>query len=420
MREAELSCPRGSKDVWQAQTDQGWDYQYGYVCAECVDDDFLAAKIQADAHNEDACDYCERVPAAPIDTLPEAFFDGLRTEYALAGDESAYFEGELVSAHDWDGPDLVDCHAGVLVSDELQATVREAARRDDVWVERDFIAPREDEALLDGWQRFSHQVKYRTRHVFWLAPPDRGEDLLGGGEIRAAAVLETLGQLIPQAGLVRDLPSGYRLWRARAHETVEEHWSASKLGTALPEQARHPNRMSPAGIPLFYGADSRETAVQEVTRHASDRATYVTSAAFETTLPFTVVDFTRLEPAPSLFDTDRAHLRRAIKFLHEFVKQISADAEGREHLDYVPTQIVTEYLLRVFNPQHPVAGLVFISSAAGQGSVCTVLDTPQDHCLDPDDPVSGERPALRVVPGTLHANQPLPLQPVRTAASASD
>ncbi|MFD0391827.1 RES family NAD+ phosphorylase [Streptomyces nogalater] len=147
------------------------------------------------------------------------------------------------------------------------------------------------------------------------------------------------------------------------------------LGTALPEQARQPNRMSPAGIPLFYGADSREAAVQEVTRHASDHISYVTSAAFETTGPFRVVDFTLLDPVPSLFDTDRAHLRRALMFLHEFVKQISAGADGREHLDYVPTQIVTEYLLRVFDRQHPVDGLLFASSAAGPGSVCTVLDT---------------------------------------------
>ncbi|MFD0391828.1 HEPN-associated N-terminal domain-containing protein [Streptomyces nogalater] len=180
--------------MWQTQTEQGWDDQYGYVCAGCVDDESLAAKIRADADDEDACDYCERTPAAPIDSLLEAFFDGLRTEYALAGDESAYFEGELVPTRHWDGPDLVDCHAEVLRGEELQATVRDAARYDDVWVERDFIAPREDEALLDGWQRFSHQVKYRTRNVFWLAPPDRDEDLLGGGEIRAADVLETLGR----------------------------------------------------------------------------------------------------------------------------------------------------------------------------------------------------------------------------------
>ncbi|MFC9105534.1 hypothetical protein ACFT08_31740 [Streptomyces rochei] len=57
----------------------------------------------------------------------EARLNRLHTEYGLSGDESAYFERELVPTRHWDGPDLVDCHAEVLRGDELQATVREAA-----------------------------------------------------------------------------------------------------------------------------------------------------------------------------------------------------------------------------------------------------------------------------------------------------
>ncbi|MGW4824741.1 HEPN-associated N-terminal domain-containing protein [Streptomyces sp. NPDC004227] len=398
----------GADEIEEAQAEQGWSYGYGFVCAGCVDDETLAAKITADADEDEVCGYCARTPAAPIDTLLEAFFDGLHTDYSLAGEELAYFGGELVPAKRWDGDELVDEYGHVLLSEDLQETVREAARHDDVWVERHFIEPRRDQALLDGWERFSHQVMYRTRHVFWLAPPDKDEAYLGGGEVPAAAVLEALGGLIPRAGLVREIPAGHRLWRARAHQAPEQQWSASMLGTALPAQARQPNRMSPAGIPLFYGADSPATAIQEVVRHATDATSLVTYAAFETTRPCRVVDFTRLGPVPSIFDTDRSDLRRALMFLHEFVKRISADADGREHLEYVPTQIVTEYLLRVFDQERPPDGLVFISSAAGHDGVCTVLDIPQHHCLDPADPEPDERTALRLVPGTLHANQSLP------------
>lgn len=390
-----------------AEAEQGWSYGDGYVCSGCVDDETLARKISADAEEGVVCDYCQQTPAAPINTLLEAFFDGLRTEYALAGEELAYFGGELVPIDRWEGDELVDQYAEVLRSEDLQETVRDAARYDDVWVERDFIEPRQDKALLDGWERFSHQVMYRTRHVFWMAPPDKDEDGLGGGEIPAAAVLDTLGRIIPQAGLVREIPAGHRLWRARAHESAEQRWSARQLGTALPAQARHPNRMSPAGIPLFYGADSAAAAIQEVARHATDATRLVTYAAFETTSSCTVVDFTCLGPVPSIFDTDRSHLRRALIFLHEFAQRISADVDGREHLEYVPTQIVTEYLLRVFEQGHPISGLVFTSSAAGQDGLCTVLDISQDHCLDPTDPEPEEGIALRLVPGTLRANQSL-------------
>ncbi|MFD9928585.1 HEPN-associated N-terminal domain-containing protein [[Kitasatospora] papulosa] len=397
----------GADEIEQAQSEQGWNYGYGYVCAGCVDDETLARKIAADAYADENCDYCAGTPAAPIDTLLQAFFDGLHTEYSLAGDELAYFGGELVPLNHWEGDDLVNQYVDVLHGERLQETVREAARHEDVWVERHFIEPRQDEALLDGWRRFSHQVMYRTRHVFWLAPPHKGEAYLGGGEIPAAAILDTLGDLIPQAGLLHEIPAGHRLWRARAHEDLKQQWSASLLGTASPAQARHPNRMSPAGIPLFYGADSPATAIQEVARHATPSTKFVTYAAFETTRSCAVVDFTRLGPIPTIFDTDRSHLRRALMFLHAFVTRLSADPEDREHLEYVPTQIVTEYLLRVFGRERPLDGLVF-ASAAGREGLCTVLDTPQTHCLEPGAPEPGEHAALRLVSGTLQANQPLP------------
>ncbi|WP_459185594.1 HEPN-associated N-terminal domain-containing protein [Streptomyces sp.] len=207
----------------------------------------------------------------------------------------------LAAVRSWDGPDLVDEYAHVLRGEELQETVRNAAVADEIWVERDFVAVRHDDALREGWERFCTQVMYRTRYVFWLTRNVPDEDFLGAGEIPAAAILDTLGELIPDVGLIRELPAGHRLWRARTHAAAGLCSRARDLGTALPEQAVQPNRMSPAGIPLFYGASSPHTAVQEVTRHATDATALLTYAAFETTRPCTVVDFTRLPPRPLHF-----------------------------------------------------------------------------------------------------------------------
>ncbi|MDX6352146.1 MAG: hypothetical protein QOF84_6936 [Streptomyces sp.] len=80
-------------DVWLAQAEQGWSYSDGWVCAACVDDDALAETLSAAADPDQACDFCQAAPAADLDVLLEAFFDGLRTEYATASDEGAYFEG---------------------------------------------------------------------------------------------------------------------------------------------------------------------------------------------------------------------------------------------------------------------------------------------------------------------------------------
>jgi len=53
--------------------------------------------------------------------------------------------------------------------------------------------------------------------------------------------------------------------------------------------------------------------------------------------------------------------------------------ETYEQIDYVPTQIVTEYLLRIFLDGEGVDGLLYASALTGE--VCAVLDVPYDRCV---------------------------------------
>ena len=61
--------------------------------------------------------------------------------------------------------------------------------------------------------------------------------------------------------------------------------------------------------------------------------------------------------------------------------------DGSEHLDYVPTQIVTEYLRLIYrlrerdNP--PLNGLIFTSSKTGGQNFA--LFVPNADCLDQDE-----------------------------------
>ncbi|MFB7225422.1 HEPN-associated N-terminal domain-containing protein [Streptomyces sp. NPDC056227] len=395
----------GTGDALHAQWEQGWRYTDDFVCADCVDDEALSKALRAAQEDEQQCSFCQNAPAAELDALMEAFFNGMSTEYADALDEGAYFEGELAALRSWDGQDLVDEYAEVFRSEALHTAVRNAAGLDQVWVERDFIAPRHDQALQDGWERFCEQVMYKTRYVFWMTSREDDEQFLGAGEVAAADILHSLGAMIPDVGLVHELPAGHRLWRARTHTTPDVDWGARDLGTASPLQATQHNRMSPAGIPLFYAADEPNTAISEVARHTAGKASWVTCAAFETTQPCTIVDFTRLGPVPSLFDPDNSHLRRTVMFLRSFVTRLSASCEGREHLEYVPTQIVTEYLLRVFRQDQPVAGLAFTSAAhAAGGGACVVLDVPQERCLASEES-PGSALGVRLVPGSLRTTR---------------
>jgi RES domain len=167
--------------------------------------------------------------------------------------------------------------------------------------------------------------------------------------------------------------------------------------------------MSPAGIPMFYGSIDFETAIQEIaaTTVDSDQAT---CAWFETSVPATVVDFTNLRPVPSMFDLAQTQTRHALMFLHSFVTDLSKRPRLTfEEVDYVPTQIVTEYLLKVFGGGGVAHGLLFPSSIARGTNI--VLAVPNDRCVEMDEGWRDESLRLGLDRNTIET-VPLPKQRV--------
>ena len=99
-------------------------------------------------------------------------------------------------------------------------------------------------------------------------------------------------------------------WSRSYQITVLHRW-ASQLGTVPEELAFRSNRMSPAGIPIFYGADNSDSAIEEVASSSED--THVTWCEFELTEDLQVVDLTQLQPEPSMSDPELGRLpQRAI------------------------------------------------------------------------------------------------------------
>jgi len=108
--------------------------------------------------------------------------------------------------------------------------------------------------------------------------------------------------------------------------------------------------MSPAGIPMFYGAVDGYTAVAETPTGRIEKSQIISVAEFVSVKEFWVVDLSTLPRIPSRFSETSRHERGAIRFLHDFVSDLSKPVkkDGREHIEYVPTQIVTEYFRHVF------------------------------------------------------------------------
>jgi hypothetical protein len=290
----------------------------------------------------------------------------------------------------------------LFLGDGLLEAVRDSIY-DESWVALDFAIRHRDEVLGDAWGAFCNAVKFETRYVIWLRQYDPDAEL--GGEVPIAKILHAVAEVVDRMGLFQALHAGSRWWRAHSHGAAAIDHTPGRLGTVPADRARQPNRMSPPGIPMFYGAADHETAVGEVTSPPPVGAVQVTWAAFETSRNCRVVDFTRLPPIPSIFDPERGGTFHEMRFLHQFVEQLSSKARADwEAVDYVPTQVLTEFFLRVHDDGDPIAGLVY--SSAVTGSPAIVLDVGNDRCLAQDpgwQEHSAEQLSLGLVDGSIES-----------------
>src|SRR5262249_27106744 len=148
------------------------------------------------------------------------------------------------------------------------------------------------------------------------------------------------------AGAFVKLPSGSRIFRARHQPKGKTYATAATLGPPPVEHAIQTNRMSPPGIVMTYVADNPETALAET---ASGIGTFAI-AEFVTERDALILDLTHLPRAPSAFsalpDTLEYDPRPRLRFLHWISRVISRPIarDDRVHIEYVPTQVVTEYV----------------------------------------------------------------------------
>lgn len=155
-------------------------------------------------------------------------------------------------------------------------------------------------------------------------------------------VLHAIGAAIVQAdwrvvGRTADLT----IVRARPHPPSEDHRTPDALGSPPSSAARH-NRMSGAGISVFYGAESAATAVAEI-RPTPDQA--VTVAQWAPTRELTYLDLPAARPIPSIFDMTARIDRSWLRFLAAFADDLARPIEEQEAaVEYIPTQIMTEYI----------------------------------------------------------------------------
>jgi hypothetical protein len=218
-----------------------------------------------------------------------------------------------------------------------------------------------------------------VRYFFEIAPPAISVELLP-----VSHMLSRLHDVVDEVGLFRDIPADTKLYRVRAHPTHERPRSWRELGSPPPEKTTS-GRMSAAGISVFYAAMNLATAKAEVAFGIEEPAkTRLTSAVWKNTRTLRIIDLSHLPSRPDFYASLRYH-NENLAFLEAFVDDITKPVQhdGREHIDYVPTQIVTEYFRHRFRffDGAPLDGIIYPSARLPKGCSLVIFADPDD--LDP-------------------------------------
>ncbi len=350
------------------------------VCANCFNDPALASFVKAHA-SADSCFYCERESdngepiAAHLGKVLDLINLGIRTRYNCPEAELSYagreggFQGSLHEMRDiiQDWVEVSD-NSGDLMEDIIEAF------GDDIELARINHGVTGGDILRWSWKEFCNVVKHESRYVFFR-DKDRHESSREPDGIPAAQMLDALASIIQRFGLTRKLPTGTTLFRCRFHNEPQLPDDPRELGQLRqPDRAKTSNRMSPAGISMFYAAfDSDTTILETYAPHEHDNR--ATIGKFQLDEEVTVVDLTALPSIPSIFDLERHDTKDEIEFLCGFRNHITAPVskDGFEHVEYVPSQIVTEYIRRVGLPNSESIHGIMYSSAKHRGHNAVVL-----------------------------------------------
>ncbi len=356
-----------------------------YVCAKCFND-YALKKFVSKYALANACDYCgrksQRFIAASIEAVLREISSGIGSEWGNPDDERIDFEdgdyqGNVIGTYELFYDEIEDTFENDLLRQDV---IKALDEKNPVWCKRNYYGLLPHEALRYSWEEFVRVIKHARRYFFSV--PDEQREGYYYEEIAPEEFLDRLGEIVTEIGIVRELPEGTHIFRVRVHDPKLIFKSAGELGTA--QKAPYSNRMSPVGIPMFYGAFEQGTAVAETYDPSPGPLTIITVGKFETARNFPVLDLTRIPDVPSIFDSEKRGKRPGIIFLHRFTGDLSKPIEkdGREHIEYVPTQVLTEYFRHIYT--HPeygkVLGILYNSSQRPRGKCCVFFFRPDQCC----------------------------------------
>jgi hypothetical protein len=357
----------------------GDEYQGGYVdphlnvCGECFDEVGIQEFIANNARSK-ACDFCETEGPEDIAAALEEVITHIRTcaetlysdpDNAGMGYESAEggYQGTV-----WDTYEFVRDELQLELPNDDDEKLFKAicdGLGDQSWSSATPYSLDPDERLQYSWTSFCEFVKHDRRFFFMLNKKENFSEVLTPESLLKTILSYSVGE-----GLIKIVPIGQTFFRVRKQNAGEIHNTSASLGPPPVEISLQSNRMSPPGIVMMYVSEEIPTAMAET----DDGSGTYACGQFLTTREMRILDLVELPNVPSFFtelpDTAEYNPRVAVGFLHGIAEDISRPIarDDRVHVEYVPTQVVTEYFRTIaLEDDSKLDGIRFRSSRVPDG-----------------------------------------------------
>ncbi|MCD5976742.1 HEPN-associated N-terminal domain-containing protein [Pseudomonas quasicaspiana] len=377
-----------AKRAWMEEMERGYSLvDDAYVCAGCYQEEGVKKFIKRYSVLG-KCSYCGRKKkVCPLNDVIEHIAGCIRLEWGDPNNEGLPWESREGG---WQFGNV--CDTWDLLHD-LELTCESETLNDDIigafhqseWCRVNPYSVSPDRTLLYGWEKFSKFIIHTARFVFYKAE-NTSYDRDQHDEMNPVDILDALGNIVDSLNLVRTVPAGRKIYRVRIANQDVHYTQAKELGSPPGHLANMPNRMSPVGISMFYGAFDLDTAIKETFDHSNSDNKKAVCGHFAPTRDLTVIDLSE-SYIPSLFDPDERESRYKLKFLCDFIDDFSKPIErgDKAHADYVPTQVVTEYFRHIYRTENGnrVDGIIYRSSKNNVKAIVIFADSTS--CVDPKE-----------------------------------
>ena len=345
------------------------------VCHQCIGDSFLANEVK-DNGTPSQCNYCNQVcEAKTLRDLTDRIHDVLQEHFELTPDyPDEPYEYYLASQGNWerrgDPVDFVIAEIAGLdeeLAGDLTSLLSDWFRfqsvkdgMEDPYGSEATYEEREanDLGFRQTWIEFRNEIQFRSR-FFGRGVEEMLADIFGD--------LSALRAMYDRLIIFEISPNDQNrfFWRGRTAQSPQALEAILKspmqeLGPP-PSKLAKAGRMNAQGISVFYGATEESTCLSELRPLVGSR---VVIGKFELLRTVRLLDLGALAEVyvgTSYFAPDYSVQKGRAAFLRHLVREISQPVLPQDEAnEYLPTQVVAEYLAHKSNPSFD--GILYPSS----------------------------------------------------------